>query len=120
MWKHKELPDGITFLIKRKDLDKALAVEKEMTALTGLTVETNFYKKMVLRDVKIICVVTHWIAGNLSKYFIYMAISSQALIFYILVKVQRLSKSIFLYELSRVHCIFIVEAVGIINSIIVI
>lgn len=43
--------DGITYLLPRKDLDKAKAVSKEMTDLTGLYIEDNIYTKMVIRDV---------------------------------------------------------------------
>ena len=43
--------DGITYLLPRKDLDKAKAVSKEMTELTGLYIEDNVYSKMVIRDV---------------------------------------------------------------------
>lgn len=43
--------DGITYLLPRKDLEKAKAVSKEMTDLTGLYIEDNVYSKMVIRDV---------------------------------------------------------------------
>jgi hypothetical protein len=43
--------DGITYLLPRKDLEKAKAVSKEMTDLTGLYIEDNIYTKMVIRDV---------------------------------------------------------------------
>jgi hypothetical protein len=43
--------DGITYLLPRKDLDKAKAVSREMTELTGLYIEDNVYSKMVIRDV---------------------------------------------------------------------
>ena len=43
--------DGITYLIPRKDVDKAKAVGKEMTSLTGLFIEDNVYKLFVVRDV---------------------------------------------------------------------
>ena len=43
--------DGITYMIPRKDVDKAKAVAEEMTKLTGLYIEDNFYSKFVLRDV---------------------------------------------------------------------
>ena len=43
--------DGITYMIPRKDLDKVKAVADEMTNLTGLYIEDNFYSKFILRDV---------------------------------------------------------------------
>lgn len=43
--------DGITYLLPRKDLEKAKAVGKEMTKLTGLYIEDNIYSKVVIRDV---------------------------------------------------------------------
>lgn len=43
--------DGITYMVPRKDLDKVNAISKEMTDLTGLYIEDNFYSKFVLRDV---------------------------------------------------------------------
>ena len=43
--------DGITYLLPKKDLEKAKAVSKEMTDLTGLYIEDNIYTKMVIRDV---------------------------------------------------------------------
>lgn len=43
--------DGITYLLPRKDLEKAKAVSKEMTDLTGLYIEDNIYTKMIIRDV---------------------------------------------------------------------
>lgn len=43
--------DGITYLLPRKDLNKAKQVSEEMTKLTGLYIEDNIYTKMVLRDV---------------------------------------------------------------------
>ena len=43
--------DGITYMIPRTELDKVKAVAKEMTDLTGLYIEDNFYTKFVLRDV---------------------------------------------------------------------
>lgn len=43
--------DGITYLLPRKDLEKAKAVGEEMTRLTGLYIEDNIYKKVVIRDV---------------------------------------------------------------------
>lgn len=43
--------DGITYLLPRKDLDKAKAVSAEMTKLTGLYIEDNVYTKFVVRDV---------------------------------------------------------------------
>lgn len=43
--------DGITYLLPRKDLDKAKQVSKEMTELTGLYIEDNVYSKVVIRDV---------------------------------------------------------------------
>ena len=41
----------MTYLLPRKDLDKAKQVSEEMTKLTGLYIEDNIYSKMVLRDV---------------------------------------------------------------------
>lgn len=43
--------DGITYMLPRKDLDKAKAVGEEMTRLTGLYIEDNIYSKVVIRDV---------------------------------------------------------------------
>lgn len=43
--------DGITYLLPRKDLQKAKQVAQEMTDLTGLYIEDNEYSKMILRDV---------------------------------------------------------------------
>lgn len=43
--------DGITYLLPRVDIPKAQAVAEEMTKLTGLYIEDNFYSKFVLRDV---------------------------------------------------------------------
>lgn len=43
--------DGITYLLPKKDLEKAKAVGEEMTKLTGLYIEDNIYKKFVVRDV---------------------------------------------------------------------
>lgn len=43
--------DGITYLLPRKDLNKAKAVGEEMTRLTGLYIEDNIYSKMIIRDV---------------------------------------------------------------------
>lgn len=43
--------DGITYLLPRKDFDKAKQVGKEMTELTGLYIEDNVYSKFILRDV---------------------------------------------------------------------
>lgn len=43
--------DGLTYLLPRKDLDKAKKVSQEMTELTGLYIEDNTYSKMMLRDV---------------------------------------------------------------------
>lgn len=43
--------DGITYLLPRKDLDKAKQVSEEMTKLTGLYIEDNTYTKFVVRDV---------------------------------------------------------------------
>lgn len=43
--------DGISYLLPRKDLDKAKLVSKEMTQLTGLYIEDNIYSKMIIRDV---------------------------------------------------------------------
>ena len=62
--------DGITYLCPRKDINKVNKVKEEMTNLTGLYIEDNIYTKFVVRDVKVICVVTRWIAGNLSKILI--------------------------------------------------
>lgn len=51
--------DGLTYLLPRKDLEKAKKVGEEMTKLTGLYIEDNTYSKMILRDVKQnYCVVT--------------------------------------------------------------
>lgn len=44
--------DGITYLLPRKDISKAQAVAEEMSKLTGLYIEDNFYSKFILRDVK--------------------------------------------------------------------
>ena len=44
--------DGITYLLPRKDVPKAKAVAEEMSKLTGLYIEDNFYSKFILRDVK--------------------------------------------------------------------
>ena len=41
----------MTYLLPRKDLDKAKQVSEEMTKLTGLYIEDNIYSKMILRDV---------------------------------------------------------------------
>ena len=43
--------DGITYLLPRKDLDKAKQISAEMTNLTGLYIEDNIYTKFVVRDV---------------------------------------------------------------------
>lgn len=43
--------DGVTYLLPRKDLNKAKQVSEEMTKLTGLYIEDNIYSKMILRDV---------------------------------------------------------------------
>lgn len=43
--------DGLTYLLPRKDLEKAKKVGREMTELTGLYIEDNTYSKMILRDV---------------------------------------------------------------------
>jgi hypothetical protein len=43
--------DGVTYLLPRKDLEKAKAVGEEMTRLTGLYIEDNIYTKFVVRDV---------------------------------------------------------------------
>ena len=50
--------DGITYLCPRKDVNKVNKVKEEMTNLTGLYIEDNIYTKFVVRDVKVICVVT--------------------------------------------------------------
>ena len=41
----------MTYLLPRKDLNKAKQVSEEMTKLTGLYIEDNIYSKMILRDV---------------------------------------------------------------------
>lgn len=41
----------MTYLLPRKDLDKAKQVSEEMTKLTGLYIEDNTYTKFVVRDV---------------------------------------------------------------------
>ena len=43
--------DGITYMVPRKDLETVNKISKEMTELTGLYIEDNFYSKFVLRDV---------------------------------------------------------------------
>lgn len=43
--------DGITYLLPRKDFEKAKQVSEEMTKLTGLYIEDNIYTKVVIRDV---------------------------------------------------------------------
>ena len=43
--------DGITYRIPRSKLPLAKKVGEEMTALTGLYIEDNYYKKFILRDV---------------------------------------------------------------------
>ena len=43
--------DGITYMVPRKDLETVSKISKEMTELTGLYIEDNFYSKFVLRDV---------------------------------------------------------------------
>ena len=43
--------DGITYMVPRKDLEKVNKISKEMTDLTGLLIEDNFYSVFVLRDV---------------------------------------------------------------------
>lgn len=43
--------DGITYMLPRRDLEKAKEVGKEMTKLTGLYIEDNVYTKVVIRDV---------------------------------------------------------------------
>ena len=43
--------DGISYLLPRKDFDKAKAIGEEMTRLTGLYIEDNIYSKMIIRDV---------------------------------------------------------------------
>lgn len=50
--------DGVTYMLPRKDYDKAKEVEHEISELTGLFIEDNIYSKVVIRDVKLICVVT--------------------------------------------------------------
>ena len=42
--------DGITYMLPRKDFDKAKEVGKEMTKLTGLYIEDNEYSKVIIRD----------------------------------------------------------------------
>ena len=44
--------DGVTYRIPRTKLSLAKQVGEEMTALTGLYIEDNYYKKFVLRDVR--------------------------------------------------------------------
>lgn len=46
--------DGITYMVPRKDLETVNKISKEMTELTGLYIEDNFYSKFVLRDVKLL------------------------------------------------------------------
>ena len=41
----------MTYLLPRKNLNKAKQVSEEMTKLTGLYIEDNIYSKMILRDV---------------------------------------------------------------------
>ena len=43
--------DGITYLLPRKDLNKAKQIGEEMTKLTGLYIEDNEYSKFIVRDV---------------------------------------------------------------------
>ena len=43
--------DGITYLLPRKDLEKAKKVGQEMSDITGLYIEDNIYTKFVVRDV---------------------------------------------------------------------
>lgn len=43
--------DGISYLCPRKSLDKIKQVREELTKLTGLFIENNFYTKFVVRDV---------------------------------------------------------------------
>lgn len=43
--------DGITYMLPRKDLEKAKTVGEEMTKLTGLYIEDNQYSKVFIRDV---------------------------------------------------------------------
>lgn len=43
--------DGILYMLPRKDYDKAIAVEKEMSEITGLFIEDNIYSKVIQQDV---------------------------------------------------------------------
>lgn len=43
--------DGITYMIPKKDVEKAKEVANEMSKITGLYIEDNFYSKFILRDV---------------------------------------------------------------------
>lgn len=43
--------DGITYLCPRSKLFLTKQISEEMTALTGLYIEDNYYKKIVIRDV---------------------------------------------------------------------
>ena len=43
--------DGQTIYIPREDIDKIRAVNEQLTAETGLTIEEVVYKKMIVRDV---------------------------------------------------------------------
>lgn len=43
--------DGILYMLPRKDYDKAITVEKEMSKITGLFIEDNIYKKVIQVDV---------------------------------------------------------------------
>ena len=95
--------DGITYLCPRKDVNKVNKVKEEMTNLTGLYIEDNIYTKFVVRDVKIICVVTRWIAGNLSKIFNFIWQSAAKLKQYNCFWTFRDYRKAYFYELSRVH-----------------
>ena len=44
--------DGQTIYIPREDIDKIRAVNEQLTAETGLTIEEVVYKKMIVRDVR--------------------------------------------------------------------
>lgn len=43
--------DGILYMLPRSDYDKAIAVGKEMSELTGLYIEDNIYSKVIQLDV---------------------------------------------------------------------
>ena len=46
--------DGITYKVDKDKLNIVDNITKELHEITGLTFEDSFYKKMIIRDVKIL------------------------------------------------------------------